>query len=254
MSIRVTVGVNRKGRKDAFIEHIFALVPMPSSFRADRRFWGGVLLAFLIVGLSACGPSRKKKSATSETKSTEKQAGDPNSTRYELKVHWIDINASYVITINGFPALQEYVQAQSVDNKFDVQLNAGLVGKGNTVEIRLEPLLTRSGENLSIGTIDLEAQVLAPGRNQIAGAEVTETQVDSAYKAWSERAVGRVFKVGKTVVEEESGSEREDHVEEGRGPGFDAGMGRATSPRCEHDLRQRGGAGFQSYFRGGTKA
>jgi len=188
MSIRVTVGVNRTGRKNAFIEHLFTLVRMPSFFRADRRFWCGVLLAFLVVGLSSCGPSSRKEKGTSETRSAEKEARDPNSTRYELKVHWIDINASYVITINGFPALQEYVQARSVDNKFDVQLNTGLVGRGNHVQIRLEPLVTRAGKNLSIGTIEIEAQVLGPGRSPISGARITTAQVDSVYKAWSERA------------------------------------------------------------------
>jgi hypothetical protein len=147
-----------------------------------------------VIGLLACDSKSKDDSKTKSGQAEEqsvqgkKEAGDSNSVRHELKVRWIDISASYVITINGFPALQEYVQARSVDNEFDVQLNTGLVGEGNKVEIRLEPFLTRSGRSLSIGTIELEAQVLGPGRSPVAGAKITEVQVDSVYEDWSERA------------------------------------------------------------------
>jgi len=164
-------------------------MPRLSRFRKGDP-WRGLVLLFLLIGITACEVEGgdKKKPSEWEPAVDETNVTGPKPARHELKVHWIDINASYVITINGFPALQEYVQARSVDNEFDVQLNAGLIGKGNETEIRLEPLLTRSGEQLSIGTIELEAQVLGPDRNPIAGAEITKVQVDSAYEAWSNRA------------------------------------------------------------------
>ena len=154
------------------------------------KCWWGVLLVSLLVGLCACEANRGKQNKATDREPTanKKKGTDSNPVRHELKVHWIDINASYVIAINGFPALQEYVQARSVDNEFDVQLNTGLVGKRNQVEIRLEPLLTRSEERLSIAKIELEAQVLGPGRSPISGAKITEARVDSVYAAWSESA------------------------------------------------------------------
>ena len=164
-------------------------MPRLNSLRREGHRYG-LFLTLLLIGLCACEADggRENEAAGQRSVPDKKKSTDPNPIRHELKVRWIDINASYVITINGFPALQEYVQARSVDNEFDVQLNTGLVGKGNEAEIRLEPLLTRSRKSLSIGTTELEAQVLGPERSPIRGAKITESEVDSAYEAWSERA------------------------------------------------------------------
>jgi hypothetical protein len=49
------------------------------------------------------------------------------------------------------------------------------------------PFLTRSGESLSIGTVEMSAEVLCEERS-MAGLGITEAEVDSAYRAWSKRA------------------------------------------------------------------
>ncbi|PQJ35140.1 hypothetical protein BSZ35_11525 [Salinibacter sp. 10B] len=75
----------------------------------------------------------------------------------------------------------------AADQSVTADLNTALVGKGNEITVEVMPFLTRSGKSLRIGTVDMSAEVQCEDK-PIADVEITEVEVDSAYRAWSERA------------------------------------------------------------------
>jgi hypothetical protein len=164
--------------------------------RYSKDIWsviGVLLVSTATIWLGGCQESVPSgKNSGSSTSSAEKEGQSSQEEKsfpeYKLRTHWIDIHAAYAITINGFPVRRLQIKGRASDDEFNVGLNTALIGEGNRAAIRFEPLVLRSGEGLSLGMVEVEADVLGSGEKPIEGVKITETQVDSAYESWSERA------------------------------------------------------------------
>ena len=159
------------------------------------------LLALLtfVLGIVACGdqptPQERSVGSSGSASRTETEA-EPLSRRgkesreveatYDLMVRWNDVYASYRITLNGFPLWVQGFKGQATRNEFDVSLNTALVGSGNQVAVSMEPRLRSGGKHLQVADIDWEAWVRGHFDERVT--EITEAEVDSAYRAWVGRA------------------------------------------------------------------
>ena len=124
--------------------------------------------------------------STLDSSSAERQDGqlEKQSGEYLLAVHWIDVYANFVVTINGFPARERWVKGRAVNNAFDVFLQTGLVDGANEVEVRLRPRIRHQGSELSLSGIEFRVEVFPSRRKEQPTAVIEEVQVDSAYSQW----------------------------------------------------------------------
>jgi len=157
-----------------------------------RRLLRGLLLPAMLLGCQvseSCQSSTVEADKNSPVKQTEAEIDHSTGpATYELLIRWVDVNASFVATVNGFPVRRRLVKGRAVQNEFDLPLNSALIGGTNRVEIRLHPLIKGGeGEKLHIGTTRFEASILGPEDQPFGSARITRAQAESVSVSWRER-------------------------------------------------------------------
>ena len=115
---------------------------------------------------------------------SDERKGPP---RYKMELRLTDLAGHFRVMINGFPVEEPATMMRMSGSDITARLNTALVGKGNEASVSTMPFLTRSGSDLNIGTVKMKAEVVA-GESLVEGAQITEAEVDSAYRTWTKRA------------------------------------------------------------------
>jgi hypothetical protein len=95
---------------------------------------------------------------------------------------------------------REPVNVTMTNQEIGAKLNAALIGEGNTASVIVEPYLQRSGDQLVVGNVELEAWVSREAKDgtnvpiyELSGRGkekgITRAEVDSAYQGWKKRAL-----------------------------------------------------------------
>jgi hypothetical protein len=178
---------------------------MKAYYKSVWAILGILLISAAAVLLTGCREGTRSKQQLEDKDPSSKRgqegAKEERPPEYKLRTRWVDIHASYVITINGFPVRRLRYKGRASDDEFNVPLNTALIGERNRASLRFEPLLLRERKELSLGMIEVEAEVLGPGDDTVPGAKITKAQVDSVYEAWRERAQKK-WKDYRTTVEQ----------------------------------------------------
>jgi hypothetical protein len=161
---------------------------------------GGVttLLLLFLAGVGA-GCGSKIDYGSAETPQVEATAGgssigkskcrasEGEAPDYEMRLTLSDFEGYFVMTVNGFPV--ERLPSMSSMTKQEVtgQLNTALVEKRNEAGVEVMPYLSAVGTNLDVGTVDIQVEVLCE-EEVVQGGTIEEAAVDSAYRAWTDRA------------------------------------------------------------------
>jgi hypothetical protein len=162
-----------------------------------------ILLVVVFLGSAVgCGGDSSSQELSSQEKSPGADSTTALNEEYWLFAHVNSFTGNYKLTVNGFPVERELVNVTMGDQDIGAQLNVALIGEGNTASVIVEPYLQRSGDQLVVGDVDLEAWVSRertdgsnvplyelPGRGGKEG--IAEVEVDSAYQQWKKRAVKR---------------------------------------------------------------
>jgi hypothetical protein len=129
--------------------------------------------------------SPEEKQADASGADSEKSSCQGSSARFDLKVRGKHSGGQLTVTLNGFPVekstgIMQYSQRRA-------PLNTALVGEENHVAFRSEPLLMGTG-GLMIGEHEELRGGVRCNATPVSGAKITAAAVDSAYRAWTDRA------------------------------------------------------------------
>jgi hypothetical protein len=149
--------------------------------------WIPVVIGFFVGG--GCYQSEQPSPKSGPEEAVKSRGEKPSDYHFHLKYE--DMWGVTTLMINGFPVHQSGGGHITNNPVLEIELNTGLVGEGNEVTLQVEPMLLGEGKaGLDIGSARVHGHVTRDhhGKFKVKGAKITETQVDSAYQAWSERA------------------------------------------------------------------
>jgi hypothetical protein len=75
-----------------------------------------------------------------------------------------------------------------VHQKYDFPVNTALVGEGNVLTVENEPCFSGGRQSLSTGPIKMKVRVKGVGDRWLEEGQITEAEVDSAYREWKKKA------------------------------------------------------------------
>ena len=138
------------------------------------------LAARCLVGFAAVLVLTGCERAASGTASRD----DPPPTYY-LQLELADLWGQATVLANGFPVYVSPGARLSDDAPLSTSLDAALVSGRNEVAVRIDPFVSRSGSAPVVGPVRLRGSVTRgyEGGWPVAGAEVREVAVDSAFAA-----------------------------------------------------------------------
>ena len=141
------------------------------------------LVGFILVGCA----SKERREA--ETRSSEKDDSSASgsiekSVWYNFVIEGRHEGGWLTITLNGFPVEESTGMIRY--RKSEVDLNTALIGEGNQLILRSEPLLLRGEEGVDVGDPGIFGRVRR-GEKKISGARISASEIDSAYQAWKKR-------------------------------------------------------------------
>jgi hypothetical protein len=158
---------------------------------------GRVLLTLVgtwfLCMIGGCQSSSEPETATrqswrskiSKTAHAGEDLESPVEYRAELDVERLE--GSMWVLLNGFPTYSLEKGRFSRDH-VDPPINTGLVGTGIEYAFRVEPWTEPAGSTLRVGEVKLEGRVSANEEQIVPGSQIHTRAVDSAYRAWIERA------------------------------------------------------------------
>ncbi len=162
----------------------------------------GLLLLVSLVCASGCERDADTSATKAETRGPQKS--DPLREEVPRGTYWLNVKVdqfkgSYTLLCNGFPVKKMWVNIIETNDEWAAKMQTALIGKGNVASIRIRPFLRHTGEQLTIGTAELEAWVeIEESResyvplHRVKGAEgegrLRAKTVDSAFVNWEERA------------------------------------------------------------------
>ena len=218
-------------------------------------FWHfslGVLAAcMLAAGCVRQSDQETERKNETEDSTTGKSTDGEEQPRYTLKLQLIDLGGHFRVKINGFPVEEPSTMVRMSGSDVTAYLNTALIGKRNDASVSVMPFLTRAEKRLDIGTVKMTAKVK---RGESVVGRISEAEVDSTYRAWSERAMEAIFEAGRELATETSGQQLGNHGPRRRRARLNATVDGPESDGRVDDVRQRGGAGLLTDFRGGAAA
>lgn len=155
-------------------------------------FRAGLALVLLVIlgGLILVGcVSEERREADGGTRSLEKTGSSaPDSIKkpvwYNFVIQGRHEGGWLTVTLNGFPVKESTGMIRY--RKSEVDLNTALIGEGNQLTLRSEPLLLRDGEGIEVGDPGISGWVRR-GKKKISGAKISSSEIDSSYQLWKKR-------------------------------------------------------------------